>query len=58
MHVAPPGSHAIAASIDEFSDRELAVLRMLSGDMSQREIGGAPLHLVQHGQDAHEEHLP
>jgi LuxR family maltose regulon positive regulatory protein len=41
MHVAPRGSHAIAASIDEFSDRELAVLRMLSGDLSQREIGGA-----------------
>jgi LuxR family transcriptional regulator, maltose regulon positive regulatory protein len=41
MHVAPRGSHAIAVSIDEFSDRELAVLRMLSGDMSQREIGGA-----------------
>jgi LuxR family transcriptional regulator, maltose regulon positive regulatory protein len=41
MHVAPRGLGAVPVSIDEFSDRELAVLRMLSGDMSQREIGGA-----------------
>jgi hypothetical protein len=41
MHVAPRGSHVIAASIDEFSDRELAVPRPLSGAMSQRAIGRA-----------------
>jgi LuxR family transcriptional regulator, maltose regulon positive regulatory protein len=41
MHVTLRGSPPVAASIDDFSDRELAVLRMLSGDMSQREIGGA-----------------
>ena len=41
MHVTPRGLGAVPVSIDEFSDRELAVLRMLSGEMSQREIGGA-----------------
>jgi LuxR family transcriptional regulator, maltose regulon positive regulatory protein len=41
MHVRPRGLGAFTVSIDEFSDRELEVLRMLSGDMSQREIGGA-----------------
>jgi LuxR family transcriptional regulator, maltose regulon positive regulatory protein len=41
MHVTPRGSAAVAASIDDFSDRELAVLRLLSGELSQREIGGA-----------------
>jgi LuxR family transcriptional regulator, maltose regulon positive regulatory protein len=41
MHITPRGAAAIAASIDDFSDRELAVLRLLSGELSQREIGGA-----------------
>jgi hypothetical protein len=31
MHVTPRGLGAVPVSIDEFSDRELAVLRMLSG---------------------------
>ena len=30
-----------AAAVEEFSDRELAVLRLLSSELSQREIGGA-----------------
>jgi LuxR family transcriptional regulator, maltose regulon positive regulatory protein len=30
-----------STSPEEFSDREIAVLRLLSGDLSQREIGNA-----------------
>jgi LuxR family transcriptional regulator, maltose regulon positive regulatory protein len=40
-HVTPRGLGSVAVSIDEFSDRELAVLRLLCSDLSQREIGGA-----------------
>jgi len=40
MHVTPRRPGAVPVSIVDFSDRELAVLRLLGGDMSQREIGG------------------
>jgi LuxR family transcriptional regulator, maltose regulon positive regulatory protein len=36
-----PRRGAAAAAVEEFSDREVAVLRLLSSELSQREIGGA-----------------
>ena len=42
----------------ELSEREVAVLRLLATDLSQREIGSAALRLVQHRQEPHAHALP
>ena len=58
LPVAPQAAPTAGTEPEALSEAELAVLRLLRSDLSQREIGAELFISLQHGQDARAQHLP